>query len=112
MGLNYRALHVTCTRQKHYGIAGCWKCWFDELFIAVCADMIDRTVTPRLPWHDIHCAVFGKPARDVARHFIQRWNFTKVHLMPRSLSVMLFEAPELFTYNCSHHQIAISKLKA
>ena len=42
------------------------------------ADMIDRTVTPRLPWHDIHSAVFGKSARDVARHFIQRWNFTKV----------------------------------
>ena len=47
----------------------------------MCADMIDRTVMPRLPWHDIHSAVFGKPARDVARHFIQRWNFTKVHFI-------------------------------
>jgi len=47
--------------------------------------MIDRTVTPRLPWHDIHCAVFGKPARDVARHFIQRWNFTKVYSRSHSL---------------------------
>lgn len=41
-------------------------------------DMVDRTVTPRMPWHDIGVAVFGRPARDVARHFIQRWNFTKV----------------------------------
>ena len=41
-------------------------------------DLVDRTVTPRMPWHDIGAAVFGKPARDVARHFIQRWNFTKV----------------------------------
>ena len=49
--------------------------------VLMCADMIDRTVMPRLPWHDIHSAVFGKPARDVARHFIQRWNFTKVHFI-------------------------------
>jgi len=44
-------------------------------------DMIDRTATPRMPWHDIHSVVFGKSARDVARHFIQRWNFTKVCLV-------------------------------
>ena len=31
-----------------------------------------------MPWHDIASAVHGKAARDVARHFIQRWNFTKV----------------------------------
>jgi len=53
--------------------------------ICDCVDMIDRTMTPRMPWHDIHSAVFGKPARDVARHFIQRWNFTKVHSMFHSL---------------------------
>ena len=42
------------------------------------ADFIDRHSTPRMPWHDIASAVHGKAARDVARHFIQRWNFTKV----------------------------------
>ena len=42
------------------------------------ADFIDRYSTPRMPWHDIASAVHGKAARDVARHFIQRWNFTKV----------------------------------
>lgn len=31
-----------------------------------------------MPWHDIASVVHGKAARDVARHFIQRWNFTKV----------------------------------
>uniref|UniRef100_A0A1I7ZS77 Phospholipase n=1 Tax=Steinernema glaseri TaxID=37863 RepID=A0A1I7ZS77_9BILA len=40
-------------------------------------DFIDRGVTARMPWHDIHSVVFGKSARDVARHFIQRWNATK-----------------------------------
>uniref|UniRef100_A0A667ZQX4 phospholipase D n=1 Tax=Myripristis murdjan TaxID=586833 RepID=A0A667ZQX4_9TELE len=44
-------------------------------------DFIDRYKTPRMPWHDIGVAVQGKAARDVARHFIQRWNFTKVWKM-------------------------------
>uniref|UniRef100_A0A8C1TF92 phospholipase D n=1 Tax=Cyprinus carpio TaxID=7962 RepID=A0A8C1TF92_CYPCA len=38
--------------------------------------------TPRMPWHDISSVVHGKAARDVARHFIQRWNFTKVRYLP------------------------------
>ncbi|CAO2613573.1 Phospholipase D1 [Lemmus lemmus] len=42
------------------------------------ADFIDRYSTPRMPWHDIASVVHGKAARDVARHFIQRWNFTKI----------------------------------
>uniref|UniRef100_A0A4W6G1S7 Phospholipase n=1 Tax=Lates calcarifer TaxID=8187 RepID=A0A4W6G1S7_LATCA len=41
-------------------------------------DFIDRHTTPRMPWHDIASVVHGKAARDVARHFIQRWNFTKL----------------------------------
>ncbi|XP_042312763.1 phospholipase D1 isoform X1 [Sceloporus undulatus] len=42
------------------------------------ADFIDRYTMPRMPWHDIASVVHGKAARDVARHFIQRWNFTKI----------------------------------
>ncbi|XP_061876761.1 phospholipase D1 [Entelurus aequoreus] len=50
-------------------------------------DFIDRHITPRMPWHDIASVVHGKAARDVARHFIQRWNFTKiVKLKYRSLA--------------------------
>uniref|UniRef100_A0A671SWK0 Phospholipase n=1 Tax=Sinocyclocheilus anshuiensis TaxID=1608454 RepID=A0A671SWK0_9TELE len=41
-------------------------------------DFIDRYKTPRMPWHDIGVLVHGKAARDIARHFIQRWNFTKL----------------------------------
>ncbi|KAI7809286.1 phospholipase D1a [Triplophysa rosa] len=41
-------------------------------------DFIDRYTTTRMPWHDIASVVHGKAARDVARHFIQRWNFTKM----------------------------------
>ena len=44
-------------------------------------DLIDRSSVPRMPWHDIGCMVIGNAARDVARHFIQRWNFTKVSVL-------------------------------
>uniref|UniRef100_A0A8C7IUR5 Phospholipase n=1 Tax=Oncorhynchus kisutch TaxID=8019 RepID=A0A8C7IUR5_ONCKI len=40
-------------------------------------DNIDRTEVPRMPWRDLSAALHGKAARDVARHFIQRWNFAK-----------------------------------
>ncbi|KAF9183420.1 Phospholipase D1 [Haplosporangium sp. Z 767] len=38
-------------------------------------DMIDRSENPRMPWHDVGLQLLGQPSRDVARHFIQRWNF-------------------------------------
>lgn len=37
--------------------------------------LIDRSVTPRMPWHDVQCKVVGGSAFDVSRHFIERWNF-------------------------------------
>ncbi|KAJ1657236.1 hypothetical protein IWQ61_003335 [Dispira simplex] len=39
--------------------------------------LIPRESSPRMPWHDVHMAVMGSAARDVARHFIERWNFIK-----------------------------------
>lgn len=41
-------------------------------------DLVDRNTTPRMPWHDIGVFIDGKAARDVARHFIQRWNSCKL----------------------------------
>lgn len=43
-------------------------------------DELDRQKYPRMPWHDVHCAVWGPPCRDIARHFVQRWNYAKVCL--------------------------------
>ncbi|CAF5037012.1 unnamed protein product, partial [Rotaria sp. Silwood1] len=40
-------------------------------------DSVARTLVPRMPWHDEALVVFGQTARDVARHFIQRWNIHK-----------------------------------
>lgn len=39
--------------------------------------LVDRRSVPRMPWHDVQAVVYGQPARDAARHFIQRWNFVK-----------------------------------
>ncbi|XP_061105920.1 phospholipase D2 isoform X1 [Conger conger] len=41
-------------------------------------DNIDRSQVPRMPWRDLAAVLHGKAARDMARHFIQRWNFTKI----------------------------------
>lgn len=41
-------------------------------------DLVDRNTTPRMPWHDVGLVVQGAAARDVARHFIQRWNAIKL----------------------------------
>ena len=35
---------------------------------------VDRSTTPRLPWHDVACGVDGGAALDVAAHFAARWN--------------------------------------
>ncbi|XP_074081518.1 phospholipase D2 isoform X2 [Macrotis lagotis] len=40
-------------------------------------DFIDREMMARMPWRDVGVVVHGSAARDLARHFIQRWNFTK-----------------------------------
>nr|CAB3264933.1 phospholipase D1-like [Phallusia mammillata] len=66
-------------------------------------DVLDRMTTPRMPWHDIASVTYGKAARDAARHFIQRWNFTKIQkkkkgedvpfLLPKSYSDEAFTLP-------------------
>ncbi|KAG1449258.1 hypothetical protein G6F56_008696 [Rhizopus delemar] len=39
--------------------------------------LIDKTVIPRMPWHDMSMCLIGAPVLDVARHFCERWNFIK-----------------------------------
>ncbi|XP_014824684.1 PREDICTED: phospholipase D2 [Poecilia mexicana] len=77
------------TKQDHTNLAGNTKLWLGKdysnfikkdwtLLDRPFEDNIDRTKVPRMPWRDLATAVHGKAARDVARHFIQRWNFTKI----------------------------------
>jgi phosphatidylserine/phosphatidylglycerophosphate/cardiolipin synthase-like enzyme len=69
-------------------------------------DLVDRNTTPRMAWHDLSCMVTGAAARDVARHFIERWNFTKFEkakfhesyhwLIPKSYSTVDSIVPPKF----------------
>ncbi|KAK2090664.1 Phospholipase D [Saguinus oedipus] len=68
------------------------------------ADFIDRYSTPRMPWHDIASAVHGKAARDVARHFIQRWNFTKSQATAHELR---YQVPGSVRANIQSHPAAL-----
>ncbi|XP_028173294.1 phospholipase D1 [Ostrinia furnacalis] len=49
-------------------------------------DLVDRNTTPRMPWHDVGVMVQGAAARDVARHFIQRWNAIKLEKARQNIS--------------------------
>lgn len=49
-------------------------------------DELDRTKYPRMPWHDVQCALYGPACRDIARHFVQRWNYAKVSWLSKYFS--------------------------
>ncbi|KAI9080056.1 hypothetical protein K1719_037989 [Acacia pycnantha] len=52
-------------------------------------DEFDRVKYPRMPWHDVHCALWGPPCRDIARHFVQRWNYAKRNKAPNEHAIPL-----------------------
>ncbi|XP_050223609.1 phospholipase D zeta 1-like [Mercurialis annua] len=52
-------------------------------------DELHRGKYPRMPWHDVHCALWGPACRDVARHFIQRWNHAKRSKAPNEQTIPL-----------------------
>jgi hypothetical protein len=48
-----------------------------------------RDLYPRMPWHDVHCSVTGLAARDIAMHFIQRWNHHRLSKGKTSEPILL-----------------------
>ncbi|RZF41721.1 hypothetical protein LSTR_LSTR008596 [Laodelphax striatellus] len=106
------------------GLSGSAKLWygkdytnfivkdFDNLDLPF-QDLVDRSQTPRMPWHDVGAMVVGAPARDVARHFIERWNAIKLekaktnpcypYLLPKSYQNLVtdFEFITTRTYQVS-----------
>ncbi len=81
---------------EHRSVAGTthlWRTWKDKDYNNVRikdfvqnrepGDLIDRSIHPRMPWRDVHALVVGYPAIDLARHCIQRWNFTVETLAKR-----------------------------
>ncbi|KAK4513574.1 uncharacterized protein ATC70_005578 [Mucor velutinosus] len=62
-------------------------------------DNQDRTKLPRMPWHDVSMRLVGPAARDVSRHFVQRWNFLrrKKPSAPKRPTPMLLPVPDDYT---------------
>ncbi|KZC04037.1 PREDICTED: phospholipase D2 [Dufourea novaeangliae] len=83
-------------------------------------DLVDRSTTPRMPWHDIGVMVQGASARDVARHFIQRWNAIKMEkaklnssypfLLPKSYNDCRSYAP--FIEKAAVHNVECQVLRS
>lgn len=57
-------------------------------------DMYNRTLVPRMAWHDISVQVVGQPARDIARHFVQRWNYHLRNKTPSRPTPFLVPPPD------------------
>lgn len=57
--------------------------------------MYDRNVVPRMPWHDVHMVTSGKVARDLARHFVQRWNYLLRQKRPSRFTPLLTPPPDM-----------------
>ncbi|KAF2095689.1 phospholipase D, partial [Rhizodiscina lignyota] len=60
-------------------------------------EMYDRSRIPRMPWHDIGMQIVGQPARDLTRHFVQRWNYILRQRNPSRPTPFLLPAPD-FTH--------------
>ena len=57
-------------------------------------EMYDRFKIPRMPWHDIHMQIVGQPARDLTRHFVQRWNYILRQRKPTRPTPFLLPPPD------------------
>lgn len=57
-------------------------------------EMYDRFQIPRMPWHDISMQVVGQPARDLTRHFVQRWNYILRQRTPTRPTPFLLPPPD------------------
>lgn len=58
-------------------------------------DLYDRNKVPRMPWHDILMVTSGQVARDLARHFVQRWNYVLRQKRPSRWTPLLVPPPEM-----------------
>ena len=57
-------------------------------------EMYDRSKVARMPWHDISMQVVGQPARDLTRHFVQRWNYILRQRKPTRPTPFLLPPPD------------------
>lgn len=57
-------------------------------------EMYDRSQVARMPWHDVSMQIVGQPARDLTRHFVQRWNYILRQRKPTRPTPFLLPPPD------------------
>lgn len=65
-------------------------------------EMYDRSKVPRMPWHDVSMQVVGQPARDLTRHFVQRWNYLRRERNPTRPMPFLLPPPDAKLEDLKH----------
>ncbi|CAO1628953.1 unnamed protein product [Parajaminaea phylloscopi] len=68
-------------------------------------DLFDRTRFPRMPWHDTGLQLIGQPARDLCRHFTQRWNYLLRNKNHKRKFPFLVPAPDFTAEELERYQI-------
>ena len=41
-------------------------------------ESVDRSLLPRMPWHDVMVYLKGPSISDLVRHFVERWNYARI----------------------------------
>ncbi|CAI5756948.1 unnamed protein product [Candida verbasci] len=67
--------------------------------------MYNRKITPRMPWHDVHMYTCGKIARDLSRHFVQRWNYLLRQKRPSRFTPLLIPPPDFTDEEAINHKM-------
>ncbi|KAI8327821.1 hypothetical protein BC941DRAFT_446276 [Chlamydoabsidia padenii] len=57
--------------------------------------LVNRTLIPRMPWHDISMSMEGGFTYDLERHFVERWNYIRQMEVLNSLDYPLLALPTL-----------------
>lgn len=60
-----------------------------------------RDVYPRMGWHDLHSAISGGAVRDVASHFVQRWNHHRLSASQYDTPVLSDITDDLYFTICA-----------
>lgn len=51
-----------------------------------------RSEHPRLPWHDVGVKIVGPSVNDVAKHFVEYWNFASYESLYQERIVLVPES--------------------
>eukprot|EP01038_Epipyxis_sp_PR26KG_P013202 gene13202-17691_t len=60
-----------------------------------------RDAYPRMPWHDVAAGVCGMTARDLASHFVQRWNHHRLSSFSYKSSLLVDSVNNQYFSSCA-----------